>query len=100
MHKVTQSTPAIPALFLTLSRYFAVCSATSALYCSRAPETLLGSTTREVSGVDTTMAVTLAPIAFASAMPCFIAAFDSSDPSVGSRMCLYMPHLARRQPQC
>src|SRR5512142_2429338 len=49
-----------------------------------------GSTTRELSGVDTTSAVTLAPMALARAIPCFTAAFDSSDPSVGSRICLYM----------
>src|SRR5450759_5243244 len=51
---------------------------------------MLGSTTSELSGVDTTSAVTLAPMALARAMPCFIAAFDSSDPSVGSKICLYM----------
>src|SRR5664279_4747794 len=51
---------------------------------------MLGSTTRELSGVDTTSAVTRAPMAFARSMPCFIAALDSSDPSVGSRICWYM----------
>jgi hypothetical protein len=60
------------------------------LYWSSALETMLGSTTREFNGVDTTTAVTFAPMAFARAMPCLIAAFDSSDPSVGSRICLYM----------
>src|SRR5450759_3177902 len=48
---------------------------------------------REFSGVDTTSAVTLAPIAFATAIPCFIATLDSSEPSVGSKMCLYMLRL-------
>src|SRR5665647_1118278 len=51
---------------------------------------MLGSTTRELGGVETTSAVTRAPMALASAMPCFIAALDNSDPSVGSRICLYM----------
>jgi hypothetical protein len=67
--------------------------ATSALYCSSAAETALGSTTSEVSGVYTTRALTFAPIAFARAIPCRMAAFDSSEPSVGSKMCLYKMRL-------
>src|SRR5512139_1287138 len=90
MHKAEHSTPALSASLRTFSRYFWVCEATSALYCSSAFETALGSTTSDCSGVDTTNAVTLAPMVFASATPCFIAAFESSEPSVGSRICLYM----------
>src|SRR5215470_19281927 len=36
------------------------------------------------------MAVTFAPIDFANAIPCLRAFFESSEPSVGIKMCLYI----------
>jgi len=74
----------------TRFKYLAVWSATRALYCSSALLAASGSTTSECSGVDARSAVTLAPVVLASAMPCPIAALARSDPSMGSRMCLYM----------
>src|SRR5262249_55038335 len=85
----SQGTPAFVAASFATLRYFAVSVAARVLYSFGVSVTMLGSTAKVWNGADTVTAVTLAPRAFASPSPCPMAFADSSDPSVGIRMCLY-----------
>lgn len=69
-----------------LAARFAMCFA----YCSGVSVTISGSTANVWNGVDTVRMVTLALIDLAKAAPCAIAFCESSEPSVGIRICLYM----------
>src|SRR6516165_3638524 len=85
----SQGTPAFVAASFATLRYFAVSVATRVLYSFGVSVTMFGSTAKVWNGADTVTAVTLAPRAFASPSPWPMAFADSSDPSVGIRMCLY-----------
>src|SRR6516162_1710321 len=92
LHHIAGHAAAVAASFAAL-RYFAVTAAIRFLYSSGVSATMPGSTAKIWKGSDTVNAVTLALRVFASPIPCSTAFFDSSDPSLGIRICLYILHL-------
>src|SRR6516164_8997622 len=96
----SQGTPAAVAASFAALRYFAVTAAIRFLYSSGVSVSMPGSTAKTWKGSDTVTAVTLALRAFASPIPWSTAFFDSSDPSVGIRICLYILHLPQISLMC
>src|SRR6516162_4705556 len=86
----SQGTPAAVAASFAALRYFAARAEIRFLYSSGVSVTMPGSTAKIWKGSDTVTAVTLALRAFASPIPWSTAFFDSSDPSLGIRICLYI----------
>src|SRR4030095_6206747 len=87
---LSYGTPAALAAFFATLRYFSALASQSLWYCSGVSVTITGSTEKVWNVSETVIDVTFAPIDFANASPCLTAFSESSEPSLGIKICLYM----------